>query len=778
LVARGVLSEGPGRLADMAATMIDDRVAEPSGLPRRSPQGLRVDQPNAGSPVPVALPVASVLLDVPLAHLDRPFDYAVPSELAAIAQPGVRVRVRFAGTKVGGYVVARSAGSAHPGRLSPLLTVVSAEPILTTGLVRLARQVADRYGGTMADVLRLAVPPRHARVEAEPGTTVPSDAAAGTTVPSDAAAGTTVPSDAAAGTTVPSDAAAVTTVPSVWEQYLAGPALVSRLRAGEQPRAAVAALPGQGPALVAGAVAATVAAGRGALVVVPDARDLAVFAAALGDALGPGFVSCLSADLGPAARYRTWLGIRRGRARVVVGTRAAVFAPVADLGLLACWDDGDDLLAEPRAPYPHAREILVRRAVEESAGLLLAGHVVTPESAALSRDGFLAVLSASRERTRSVAPRVLVSGDEREMSRDPAARAARLPAVVLRTVRAALARGPVLVQVPRGGYLPVLACGGCRAAASCPHCDGPLAMPGSGAVASCRWCGRPAVGWRCPECGSARMRSRRVGAARTAEELGRAFPGVAVLQSASADTTGEPNTTGGPGGVPAAAPDRTGPASRTGPAARPATRRARTSGGGWSGVRATVPQAPALVIATPGAEPLVTGGYAAVILLDGDTLLARTELAAGQEALRRWMNAAALVRAGSLGQPAGTVVVVADAGHRPVQALVRWDPVGAAEQELDERVATSLPPATVVVEVVGDRSDVADLLARCAFPGTAQVLGPVPVPDGEPDLVRALVRDRRGRGSAVVGSLRSGQAARTARKLPHVRLRVDPVDLG
>src|SRR5262249_56636591 len=81
----------------------------------------------------------------------------------------------------------------------------------------------------------------------------------------------------------------------------------------------------------------------------------------------------LSAGLGPAERYRRWLAVARGEVRVAAGTRAAMFAPVADLGLVVLWDDGDDLHAEPRAPYPHAREVLALRAHRARAAALIGG---------------------------------------------------------------------------------------------------------------------------------------------------------------------------------------------------------------------------------------------------------------------------------------------------------------------------------------------------------------------------------------------------------------------
>src|SRR5699024_4128111 len=111
------------------------------------------------------LPIARVAIDVSLAHLDRPFDYLVSENDSRRAQPGVRVRVRFAGRLVDGFVLERRAESDHPGRLSMIERDTSPEVVLTAPIARLCRTVADRYAGTMADVLRLAIPPRHGRAE-------------------------------------------------------------------------------------------------------------------------------------------------------------------------------------------------------------------------------------------------------------------------------------------------------------------------------------------------------------------------------------------------------------------------------------------------------------------------------------------------------------------------------------------------------------------------------------------------------------------------------------
>ena len=121
------------------------------------------------------LPIARVAVDVPLAHLDRPFDYAVTAEQDADAVPGARVRVRFSGRLRDGFVLERCATSDHDGSLTPLHKVVSPEPVLTPQIAALVRAVADHYAGTFSDVMRLAVPPRHAATEeAGPSRRLPS----------------------------------------------------------------------------------------------------------------------------------------------------------------------------------------------------------------------------------------------------------------------------------------------------------------------------------------------------------------------------------------------------------------------------------------------------------------------------------------------------------------------------------------------------------------------------------------------------------------------------
>lgn len=656
--------------------------------------------PRRAPALAAELPVARVAVDISLPHLDRLFDYAVTAEQSAAAAPGVRVRVRFAGQLVDGFVVERVASSKHGGRLARLSSVVSEEQVLTPEIVTLARSVADRYVGTLADVLRLAVPPRHAAVERESAGSLEQRAAAPVAV-------------------------------GVWEAYRSGAEMLAALGDGRSPRAAWCALPGvdgtrpRWTAAVAEALQAVDRSGRGAIVVVPDGRDVDQVQEALaGAGMQPPAVA-LTADLGPRERYRRWLRVLRGRASIVVGTRAAVYAPVRDLGLIVVWDDGDDLHAEQRAPYPHVREVAVLRAHQTGAGLIIGGYLRTAEVASLVERGYVRSVVADRARVRGSAPRVRASSDA-VASGDRIAAAARLPTTAWRVAHEALRLGPVLVQVPRRGYVPRVACERCREPARCPSCHGPLGLPGGRRAPVCQWCATVAAPWRCTACGADRLRAIVVGACRTAEELGRAFPGVPVL----------------------------------------------TSGG--RSVRPEVPAEPSVVVTTPGAEPVTRDGYAAALLLDTWALLGRADLRAAEESLRRWMAAAALVRGAEDG---GQVILVGDAADRSVQALVRWDPVGFAEAELADRAAVGLPPARRLAVLRGAAADLRDLLSRCALPSGTEQLGPVTVPGSAEQQVVLRVDPAHAADLAAV--LASAQGERSVRKdTGRVAVRMDPVGFG
>lgn len=656
----------------------------------------RTTAPRPAAPVD---PVARVALLTPMPHLDRPFDYEVPEALAEAALPGARVRVRLAGRLVDGFVMERVADSDRA--LQPVSSV-HGPAVLTPAIAGLCRSVADRYAGTLADVLRFAVPPRHARAErslpAGPGV---------------------LP------TPTRRDAPE-----AAWSRYVGGSRLLERIGGPDPVRALWVSGPGERTgARLAELAAAAVGRGGGVLIVVADATEAARVAEALVEHAGIVPARLLAED-GPETRYRSFLSILRGEARVVVGTRAAVFAPVVGLAAIVVWDDADDALAEPHAPGWHAREVAALRSADEGVSLVLAGPAASLEATRMVEAGWLAPVELPRSVLRAAMPRVQVAAD---IARgDPARAADRVPSVALDVLRAGLDQGPVLVSVPRAGYLPALACQSCREPARCPTCAQVMRAEGEDRRPTCVAHGRLAT-WGCPVCGDTRVRAVVVGVRRTAEEFGRALPGVPVVMSSAATPLGSPVAAHG------------------------------------------------LVVATPGAEPDPgPQGYAALVLLDVAAALSRPGLRVAEEVLRRWFLAGALVRPAQLG---GRVLVVGPPDVREVQALVRWDPRGYASRELAERRALALPPAVRVAQLTGPALEVGQLVAAVCDPLGSTVLrrsGPLPVTDASDAAdghVTWLVAVSMGDGPRLTAAIQAEQSVRSARRAPVVTARMDPVRL-
>lgn len=666
-------------------------------------------------------PVARVLPLLGVPHLDREFDYRVPESLSAQAQPGARVRIRFAGRLVDGFLVERSGHTDHRGELAWLERVISPEPVLTPELLRLVEVVARRWVGMRSDVLRLAIPPRHAAAEKA-----------------------VAEADPPLGVT-----AGPVELPAGWADHPMVARFLEAATGGVPARAVWTVPPGRDWARALAELADSVRRrGLQVLLVVPDQRDVDRLTAACREAVGGGsagrdLVADLSAGVGPSARYRRWLRAVRGHARIVVGTRSAVFTPLPEPGLIVLHDDGDESFIEPRAPYPHTREVAVQRSVLDGTPLLLTSVDRTPEVAEYVRSGWAHEIRPEGGLVRALAPRVVAITDaDPTQARDVAGGRTRLPAVAVTMAREAIdVDAPVLVQVPRKGYIPTLLCGSCRAPARCRRCNGPLRAGRMDAVygpaeLACGWCGAPEPGFRCVACGSRALRAGVVGAGRTAEELGRMFPGVRI----------------------------------------------RTSGGGE--ILDSVPAGPAIIVATPGAEPVAEGGYGAALLLDSWALLGRPDLRAVQNALRYWIGAASLVRPAAAG---GRVFLSADSESSVSQALVRWDPQGWAERELADRAEVGFPPAVHMIAVDGPAAALAEILAEFRLADAVEVLGPVDLPPGEElpghdgveDPERVLLRVRPEMLSEVTAELRALVIARSGRRhTDPVRVRLDPVHIG
>lgn len=668
------------------------------------------EEPASGGPVDAAAPraVARVLVESPLPQLDRLFDYAVPAHLRADVAPGVRVRVplRSAGRIADAFVVELDTTSDHRGELSDLEDVVSTVPVLAPEVYRLARAVADRAGGSASDVLRLAVPPRQVRVE-KAHLAALEEAAGAEPVADEAVeahAVTGYSADALAGLVPARGRAAVDAVPLLAE--LPDGTWVGRWAVTAAELATVA-----------------LAAGDDAIVAVPDHRDEDQVLRALAAVLPPDRVVRLDSRQSNADRYRAVLRARGATPLVLVGNRSVLLAPSERLGLIVVFDDGDPLFSEPLSPYVHARDTALLRQAQQGTALVFLGHTRSTDVQRLVEIGFLAEVRPDPRYQPHVVP------TSQQAARDGFAAQARIPSTAWTEARAAVEHGPVLIQVAHPGYSPRLACTECGDTARCLRCNGPLVQRSQGAQPACSWCGALAVGWRCQTCEGTVMKSVGTGASRTADELGKAFPGVRVI----------------------------------------------VSDGSREIVR--VDDEPAIVVATRGAEPIAPGGYRAVLLLDGERMLARESLRVAEDCLRWWANATALAARRA-------PVVLVGVGGALASALATWQLARYVSGELADRRELRFPPAVRVATVTGTVDTVAQALEALPPEVGREVLGPVEVPDAG---VRAIVRFDFARGAEVAQVLRSqviraatgrrkAVAGRRGRPLPTLRVRFDDVE--
>ena len=635
-------------------------------------------------------PIARLRVDLGVMHLDRDFDYLVPDEWRETAVPGARVRVRFSGRLRDAYVIDRL-HEADVDSPKPIERVIDQVPPLSPETLALIQDVADRYVGTFWDVARAAVPTRHARAESSVLRKVADSAAA--------------------------------PAPSPAHHPTAGPAADPTWRHYRWPETA-------SPARVvwSSAPASDVVAeigylarwkrseGRGVIIVVPDAADVARARSELTRFIPESDIAELSADIGPERRYREFLRVRTGQATVVLGTRPAVFAPVEDLGAIIMWDDGNDVYRELHAPYWDAREVAAMRSHQTSCDVFVGAPARSVATQWWCRSGWATSVDPKRPSWWNV--RCI---DEHERARDPAAESARIPSAAWTTARNGLRHGPVLFLVARRGYVPTLACQDCRAPARChdDSCQGALEMSSGHATARCGRCGALNGAWTCKECGGSRLRAVHVGAGRTADELGRAFPGMQIVWSEA---------------------DR---------------------------IVRSVPDTPSLIVATPGAEPIAEKGYRAVIILDARSVY--PSLAGAEQQVRRWFEATRLVAEG------GEVCLVASASSLEAQALIRWDSRWFAERQLDQRASAELPPVTRVAEVTGPKAAVQAIGDRIR--SDHRILGPVPVPDSHH--VRSYLVVPRTQAAAFtreLGSLMRTESTKDS-TTRDIRVRMDPRDM-
>jgi len=473
------------------------------------------------------LPVARLWVDTGLSHLEPTYDYLVPQSLDAQVSVGVKVLVDFSGRKVDAFVIERLNISTF-GNLKFIEKVTSPVPLLTDEVMQLVTAVARRWGSQPSEILASAVPPRVVSIE-----------------------------KSVDGKSYSSPHKRSKSAHPAHSYYLLTPA--------ENPYHTIAAW-----------IKSRLDKG-GVLVVLPELREVNALAEELSD-LGVGF-SILDASLPRSTRYENFLKVATGASQVVIGTRSAIFAPVANLQTLIIFREGSESHYEKRSPGWNVRDVAIIRSQLAAIDLTFAGFAPSSELSLLIETEVIA-LKGKRAKV--------------EATSYPQSQGELLPDRIFAPIRSALTRGSVLFLVPRKGYSQAISCASCRNIALC-ECGGRIYFGGPEKGFICSLCNATTTEWSCKWCkkSSAHLLGR--GNLRYAHEIGRAFPGFPVINS-----------------------DANNAVQRVG-------------------------DQKSIVLATAGMAPIVNGGYQAVVILEGDNLFSQLDLRAQERAREAIMQSAALL---------------------------------------------------------------------------------------------------------------------------------------
>ena len=410
-------------------------------------------------------------------------------------------------------------------------------------------------------------------------------------------------------------------------------------------------------------------------------------------------------------RYRNFLLSMRLEFSVVVGTRSSIFTPVRNLAAIIIYKESSPDHFEVRSPGWNSSTIARMRAEKEGVVLVLTGFA---PSVRVANEIDARTIKFNNQR-RQVNVQAFTPTD-----------GTLLPGRIFSEVKKALKNGPVLFVAPRKGYGNALLCAHCRNIALC-KCGGRLSVASKGLAPTCVHCGTGFPTWRCNYCDRDKQYLAGRGIDRAAEEISRAFPGFPVVISA--------------GDV----------------------------------IKESVDSKPALVLATPGAQPYVQGGYAAVVVLDAIRFFSHTDVN-GQERAREL-----LFETASMVNVEGQVLLVLVDSHPIVAAIARWNIAPLLKRELTERVELMLPPSVMSAVLVTEQSSAPAIvsglkkaLEDARLPSSTRIFGPTILAKG---LAKIVVHVSHEQSSDLTKFLHVLQKKRSISKKDLFTLRIDPYSL-
>lgn len=399
--------------------------------------------------------------------------------------------------------------------------------------------------------------------------------------------------------------------------------------------------------------------GRSSLVLLPEialtTQVMNIFKSRLGDA-----VAVLHSALSAGERCDEWSRISEGEAKVVLGARSAVFAPVKNLGLVIVDEEHDSSYKQDSPPRYNGRDVARRRAEESGAALVLGSATPAVETFYAAQRGELALITMSTRIENRPMPKVHIADLREEYARG---RASIFSEVLEEGIRDRLARGEqVILLQNRRAYSTFVTCRECGYVARCPNCAVSLKFHAAARKLSCHHCGyeepAPTV---CPSCGGLRIRKFGIGTEKVEEQTKAAFPQARVLRM-DRDTT-----------------------SRKGSHA--AILHAFRSH-----------EADILVGTQMIAKGLDFPNVTLVGVISADTSLNLPDFRASERTFQLISQVAG--RSGRGKKPGEVVIQTLDPEHYAIRSAVEHDYVAFFEQEMEFRRELSYPPFSTLVNVL------------------------------------------------------------------------------
>lgn len=747
---------------------------------------------------------ADVALPVPLRQA---FTYAVPEGMTLAR--GMRVVVTFRARKLVGVVVAlRDAPPLAVEGVKPVLSRIDDAPIVAEPLLDLLDEAARYYLHPLGDVLRAALPPLPAEVNRRlrrEGILLPDEQVAARTLATrttrvigrtDAPVPTKLGPTArklldhveASGRTpidalrdvvpnVSSQVRALVARGLLHETYVAvevdpffaqdvAPA-APKTPTHEQARAidtiaeAIAARAQRGFLLhgVTGsgktevylrAIEATLAQGRSALLLVPEIALTPQLVGRLRARLGDG-IAVLHSGLRARQRWDAWHALAQSRVRVAIGTRSALFAPLADLGLVVVDEEHDGSFKQEDGFRYHARDMALLRAAREGAVVVLGSATPSLESYALARQGRLGLLELVERATGQSLPEVELVDLKRH--KNTPSRHPLLTGPVHHALLDCVARGEqAIVFLNRRGFAPALKCTDCGEQVECPSCSVALTEHRREGTLRCHYCDfRMPVLERCPACEIGELERVGAGTERIEDALADVLPGARIERLDRDRTTHE-----------------------------------RIEDVLDRMARREIDVLVGTQMVTKGHD---LPGVTLVCVLSGDQSLAFPDFRASERTFQLLAQVAG--RAGRADKPGKVLVQGYQPEHPAILAASRHDYHAFVRRELRDREELGYPPFARLVAIRADAASEAlaketiDALARVARrqpqveSGLVEVLGPAPAP-----IARIAARHRfrvllRSRDRKAVRAVAAAVLARIEEGVAPARasLDVDPVSM-